>query len=482
MPLGPTDYARFAALVQQASGLEVPDTRRAALEQGIGQALADTRTGDLDTLYQSLASDGGRPVLDRLVEALTIGETYFFRNRPQFEALTQHILPELVARRRPERRLRLWSAGCATGEEAYSLAMVLEGLLPDIDQWDILILATDINRQSLAKAERGVYGPWSFREVAPALQQKFFLPQGRNFEVLPRIRARVSLAYLNLMGGGYPSLLTNTHNFDLILCRNVLIYFGEAATQHIAAHLHAALAPDGWLVVGHADNLAGATAAFAVHYFPGTVMFKKQSIQPVAALPPPALPVLAARPAPPRVALRPVPAPATAARPLAPPAMTVAQALAWAAQGQVDQALAALATLAAANRSDAEPCYQAARLEANRLKLSAAEAHIDQALERAPLWAAAHYLRGLILQTAGRLEPATEAFRHCVYAEPAHVLGHFALAELLGRQGQRARAHKALQNVTQLLAGRPRADLIPDGDGLTVGRLLDLAALQKVEA
>src|SRR5205085_1716639 len=130
--------------------------------------------------------------------------------------------------RRKVQRLRVWSAGCATGEEAYSLAILLEELLPDLAFWDVQILATDINRRSLARAQVGVYSPWSFREVPEGIQARYFTVQGRNFEVLPRIRERVSFAYLNLVEDNYPSLLNHTHDLDLILFRNVLIYFGEA--------------------------------------------------------------------------------------------------------------------------------------------------------------------------------------------------------------------------------------------------------------
>jgi chemotaxis protein methyltransferase CheR len=427
-------------------------------------------------------------VLAALIEALTIGETHFFRNQPQFQALTETILPGLIAARRAERRLRIWSAGCATGEEPYSLAMALEDLLPDLDQWQVLILATDINRQSLAKAQRGVYSQWSFRGVTTEQREKFFTPQGRDFVIAPRIRQRVTFAYLNLVEDVYPTLLTNTTALDLILFRNVLIYFSEATTQRIVPRLHAALAEGGWLVVGHADNLPGAFARFTVHNFPGTVVYQKLAEPPAPLQPAPAklvapapLPLANLKPAAPRVAPRPQPAPSTPAT-AATPTVTYEQAVALAERGQVEGALTALAALAAAQPREARPCYLAAKLEANRQNLAAAEAHIATALERAPLWAQAHYLRGLILQAGGQLPEAAEAMRRSVYADPEFVLGHFALAGLLAQQGQGARAEKSLANVTRLLAGRPRGDLIPEGDGLTVGRLLDLAAVQKAGA
>jgi len=156
LTLVPADQARFGDLVRQASGIEVPEVRQTELERALRQAMLESGASDLDALYEHLAGSSGRATLDTLVEALTIGETHFFRNRPQFEALAGHILPELIARRRASRQLRLWSAGCASGEEPYSLAILLEQLLPDLADWQVLILATDLNRQALAKAERGV--------------------------------------------------------------------------------------------------------------------------------------------------------------------------------------------------------------------------------------------------------------------------------------------------------------------------------------
>src|SRR5262245_26162029 len=126
--LSEADYVRFSDLVRRASGLEMLEARRSDLTQAVAQSLLQTASPDLDALYQLLSEERGRPALETLIGALTIGETHFFRNRPQFEALTRDILPDLIERRRTVRRLRLWSAGCSSGEEAYSLAILMECL------------------------------------------------------------------------------------------------------------------------------------------------------------------------------------------------------------------------------------------------------------------------------------------------------------------------------------------------------------------
>ena len=180
---------------------------------------------DLLRLYKQLEqSRTDSPLWDRVISGLTVGETYFMRDSAQFAALRQDILPELIRRRQKERRLRIWSAGCASGEEPYSLAMVLSELIPDWERWSVLILGTDINKQSLARARQGLYKKWSFRQCDPGVSGRYFTPQEQRFQIKPDIARRVSFAYLNLAEDTYPSLITNTCAMDLILCRNVAIY------------------------------------------------------------------------------------------------------------------------------------------------------------------------------------------------------------------------------------------------------------------
>ena len=193
--LGYGDFLRFRNLVLERSGLYFPEKRRASLEVGLFKALAATTSFtseggyDLDDYYNLLRDKNnptGKVELERLIHTLTIGETHFFRDEAQFNALATHVLPELITRKRAaaaaigpavKPQLRIWSAGCATGEEPYSIAILLTELLPDIDQWHILILATDINQESLVRARQAHYSDWSFREArAKTLRFSYFFP------------------------------------------------------------------------------------------------------------------------------------------------------------------------------------------------------------------------------------------------------------------------------------------------------------------
>jgi chemotaxis protein methyltransferase CheR len=265
---------RFQDLVREVSGLELPAARRPDLRRAVERSLAATGLADADALHRHLRGAAGRAALEAFVGDLTVGETHFFRNRPQFEALERHILPEVIERRRATRRLRLWSAACSTGEEPYSLAMLVDRLLPDRSGWDVRILATDINRAALERARRGRYGAWSFREVPAEVASSFFVRRDGTFEVAGRIREAVTFAHLNLADDCWPSAATHTVELDLILCRNVLIYFGEDLTRRVAAKLHGALADGGWLLVAPAELSLDVFRRFAVVNLNGAVVYR----------------------------------------------------------------------------------------------------------------------------------------------------------------------------------------------------------------
>lgn len=208
----------------------------------------------LDTL-STLALDA--PRWQAVVEALTVGETNFFRQPGWFAQLAAQILRPVIDRRRLHgpKRLRIWSAGCATGEEAYSLAIMVTQLLPRADDWEISIIGTDISAAFLAAAQRAVYREWSLRDVDATVRAQHFrkLDSGR-FELLETTRAMVRFESLNLAAPeAWDAKLTG---FDLIVCRNVLMYFALERQREIAQRLIARLAPDGWLATAPAEATA----------------------------------------------------------------------------------------------------------------------------------------------------------------------------------------------------------------------------------
>ncbi|MGH2687279.1 MAG: CheR family methyltransferase, partial [Actinomycetota bacterium] len=270
----------FKDLVRRASGLEIRGPRRAVLERAIARRVAETGVPDAAALYRRLADPSqGRHDLESFIAALVVGETHFFRAPQQFEALESRILPDVIDRCRSGRRLRLWSAGCASGEEAYSLAIVLRRMLPDLLEWDVTILGTDISRAALRKASEGAYGPWSFRGVS-GIYDGLFLRRGDEVEVRPEVRAMVEFRYLNLVDDVYPSASTGTQSMDLILCRNVLMYLAPESAGGVVARLHDALAEGGWLVVGYSDPLPEVSDQFGPCTLPAAAAYRKALVQP----------------------------------------------------------------------------------------------------------------------------------------------------------------------------------------------------------
>ena len=431
-----------------------PPSRLPGLERAVRRSTAGADIGDDGGLHGLLS--GGAPssaALDTLVSALNVGETHFFREARQMQSLQERILPELIARRRSERRLRIWSAGCSTGEEVYTLAILVDRLLPARASWDVLILGTDINGGALQHARRGVYGRWSLRGndevVLPYLSR-----QGDRFEVVPRIRAMVTFGQVNLVEDGYPSPRTNTHAMDLVLCRNVLMYFDPGAARSVVRRLSAALVEGGWLVVSQVEAGLGVFGGLR-RDDAGTAVYRKVR---------PSAPELASGHGQP-----------TGATPGAERARTGHQPpRARPSQGMVAPGAAREAAppgWPAVYEAALRLCSGGQRQDALRL--------LEEAVERDPMAAPLHYLCGVILLETERTEEALAALRRCTCAEPGFVPGHLAQAGLFVRIGSVDRARIALENTARLIAGLQPDDLVLEQDGLSVSDVHDLVTTQR---
>jgi len=188
----------------------------------------------------------------RLVSLLTVGESYFFRDHDQFKLTRERILPELIARRKNTRSLNIWSAGCSAGEETYSLAMVLSEVLSDKQDWQISIVGTDINEEAIEKARRGIFGPWSFRGVSTDVKHQYFRHSTQGWEIADQIRRMVDFRLDNLLETGRAPLWRHG-SVDLIVCRNVFIYFNRQAVAQVIDSFVAAMADEGFLMTGHGE-------------------------------------------------------------------------------------------------------------------------------------------------------------------------------------------------------------------------------------
>ncbi|HYS43651.1 MAG TPA: protein-glutamate O-methyltransferase CheR, partial [Geobacteraceae bacterium] len=219
-----------------------------------------------------------RSELDTLAGCLTIGETYFFREQKSFDLLESQILPALISSRRgKEQRLRIWSAGCSTGEEAYSIAILLRKMIADLAEWHITILATDLNPFALGKAVRGEYSDWSFRGVPRGVKERYFTRNGEGrFEIAAAVRKMVTFAQLNLAEDPFPSLANNTNAMDIVFCRNVLMYFAEERMAKAVEQFHHSLVAGGWLLVSPCETSQTLFRRFETVSFHDAVMYRKE--------------------------------------------------------------------------------------------------------------------------------------------------------------------------------------------------------------
>lgn len=476
-------WHQLSELIAARTGLHFPPERRADLHRAISEAARDFGCHDGDACADRLLS---APLSDAelrtLARHLTIGETYFFRERPSFNALAAHVLPPLIHRKRDgERRLRLWSAACSTGEEAYSLAMLVQQVLPDWREWQVRILATDINAHFLRKAEAGIYGDWSFRDCGGELREQFFTPVGdRRYRVHRELRDMITFAELNLAQDPFPSLVNDTGAMDLILCRNLLIYFTPAHAQRLIANLRASLVEDGWLVVSPSECSQALFTGFSPVNCPGSILYRRREPQEVFRDPPPA----GAAPALSELEVANLLAPQ--APPLRAPAATAVPAeetdgfiAAEAAYFRGEYAAAAqLLRTRVATTVDTPGKLRALGLLARAL---ANQGVLDEALGACERWialdkldAAAHYLNAMVLQELGERARARAALQRAVYLQPEFALAHFALGNHARAEARAAEARRHFDNASRLLAAMKAEEPVPESEGLTAGRLQEI--------
>lgn len=195
------------------------------------------------------------PEFEFLLTKITVGESYFFRDDAQISLLRDELVPQLIARKRRNNdySLRVWSAGCSSGQEIYSLVIMLDEMLPDIHSWKLYFLATDINTNFLADALRGCYSAWSLRATPELITRKYFKENQGEYQLRGDICQQVKFVYLNLAADPFPALHTGTHAIDILLCRNVFIYLEPKIIQRIVSQFAQCLVPDGFLLLGHAD-------------------------------------------------------------------------------------------------------------------------------------------------------------------------------------------------------------------------------------
>jgi chemotaxis protein methyltransferase CheR len=273
----PSDHVgRFATLIGDQLGLAFDDVRLAQIAE-LFEARVASSGGDPELYLEGLTRGLWGQELSIIAPQVTIAETYFFRHAQQFEALRSILIQKWRGNRPP----RVLSAGCASGEEAYSLAMLLDELWPERQP---SVVAVDINPSILERARQGRYSAWSLRETPPASLSRWFRQQGRNYDVEERIRRSVRFEQANL-AGNEPELLA-ADSFDIIFCRNLLMYFTPENFRKAVSRLSRALAPEGYLFMGSAETLRGVSHDFHLCHSHGAFYYQRKSQRELSEHPP----------------------------------------------------------------------------------------------------------------------------------------------------------------------------------------------------
>ena len=488
-------------------GLFYPPDRWTDLARKLQAAAPAFGCEDAESCARLLtASRTPKQWIELLATHLTVGETYFFREPRSFEVLEQEVLPDIISKRRSDnRRLRVWSSACCTGEEPYSLAILLHRLLSDLPTWDARILATDLSPQFLRKAVEGVYGQWSFRNVQPAIREKYFqqAANGR-YAIRAALKRLVNFVQLNLVDDNYPSSATNTIGMDVVFCRNVLIYFTPQRIKHILARLHQSLNDGGWLIVSPVETAFAMDSPFTAVQFPGVTLFRKDSRQESTSLAgvSSALFSLEER----------------ALLPLSPPVETWNSAVTtpsvspqaekrrtkeemfdqsalsffeerwrqlyedargFLACGRYSEAVETLRDFpwsetngnAPVNPLRVQIMVLLARAYANQGQLCEAREWCERALLVSKFEPQLYYLYATILLADGQEADAHLSLTQALYLDPRFVLAHFTLGNLARQRKDLKTAERHFAKACTLLQRHRPEDILPESEGMTAGRL-----------
>ena len=275
----PEEFRLLRDLVNDFCGIRFPDDMQFVMERKLKERLSNLSLQDFAEYYHYLRyHPDARAELERAVDVLTTNETYLFREEYQLRAFQREVLP-LLQQRAQNRRLSIWSAGCSTGEEVYTLAILIKESRM-FEGWDVRVTGNDISRRVLTQARRGTYGPSSFRSM-PAQYSQYFVetPEGRT--VKSEIRSMCSFAHLNLLDATRYSVIGMV---DAVFCRNVLIYFDTASRRKVIEGFYERLNPGGYLVLGHSESLLNVSTAFELVHLSSDLVYQKslQGMRPPA--------------------------------------------------------------------------------------------------------------------------------------------------------------------------------------------------------
>ena len=487
LPLSPDDFGLFQKLLIETSGLRFDEGRTQSLHHALWQRLQHRGYDSYREYYNLLKfHPEGRLEIRELFDLVTIGETYFFRNKAQFEVLMRFVLPEIIQRKvdSGDKCIRAWSAGCSRGDEAYSIAIAMTEVFPSFEEWRVSVLGTDINRRGLACSEDAVYGEKDIGHLPKEYVDKYFMRQDSAYHFRDDVKALVEFEYHNLARD--PCLHEKMQNVDILFCRNVIIYFDPQTTQRVIENFYNCLAQDGYLFLGHTETLWQITNRFERVEFPQTFIYKKKlgpvqedAMKPFMAVPEISIENLALSAGPVRAfepeakhkglgsALysQPEPFVPQPAEHVEDPALQVNKSSDVAFRSLPDYT-------AAQDKGDILACLAKATTLANEAKYKEAADILGKIVEADNLSVEAYYLLGVLSYKSGNLKEAETQFRKVIYVSPDSVLAYFNLGNMYLYQRRLRDAAREFKNAVRLLEKRPKDEQVKFCEDFTVEFLL----------
>lgn len=272
--IGEDDFQKFREYFYRKTGIQFEDSKRYFVDKRLVERIEATDSGNFRSYFTKVRFEASGAELQSLINLMTVNETYFFREEYQFQCLVNSILPEVVAQKKNGSPIRIWIIPSSSGEEPYSIAICLLERWAGIQQWDIELISSDIDTSILAQAREGLFSARSIQHVPKDYLHKFFRSTPRGFQLSDEIRQAVEFTRVNLQE---PADTRAYRNFDVIFCRNLLIYFDDLSRKQAAEAFYDALLPGGFICLGHSESMSRISSLYKVRKFPEAIVYQKSA-------------------------------------------------------------------------------------------------------------------------------------------------------------------------------------------------------------
>lgn len=444
------DFVLFQNLLSQETGIYFSHDRKQHLQMALDERLSRGRYESYREYYHFIQSHPQRQEEVRhLIALITVGETFFFRNSPHFDALVNAVLPEIIERKKKSHKtIRVWSAGCSKGSEPYSIAITLREKFPLPQEWGISIFATDINHHVLDLARKGVYAFRDLSHMPEEYIRRYFHKSGHQYQLVDQIKKYVKFGYHNLARSSFQ--IPELQNLDIIFCRNVTIYFDLQTTKRIVEQFYDCLSFGGYLFIGHAETLWQITDKYELVEFPRAYVYRKtkgqmgtKGLRHFAGVP--AIPL-----------------------DIVPPEQATSIAPEKKRRIFKDSDLKKPFSV----HPPVENRLAQATLLANQAQYEEAIRQLESIVKDDSLCQEAYYLLGVLYYNAGSYDQAIAQFGRVIYIDPGAALAYFNLAHIYLYQKNISQAKKEFKNVLRILEKRDPGEIVKFSDDFTADYLL----------